>query len=221
MHEFSPIFPKQFTEKRKPLLMAHRGNRVLFPENTFAAFRQAFVDGADVLKTDLHLSMDGEFICIHDATVDRTTKGTGKVKDISLDDLKFLRTVDAQSQPTEHQIPTLEETAGILPNSVALALELKTDRFLEPSTCQRLGFLLMEKKVIERTIALSFSLPRLQALKNAVSEIPIRWISMTHLPSDKLVDLIGTFWPGVLSQSLVCKLRASKRDVCLPSRPHP
>ena len=80
--------------KPKPLLMAHRGNRVLFPENTIAAFKQAFTDGADILETDLHLSSDDEFICIHDATVDRTTNGIGEVKDLSLKDLKSFRTLE-------------------------------------------------------------------------------------------------------------------------------
>jgi glycerophosphoryl diester phosphodiesterase len=59
--------------------MAHRGNRVLCPENTLAAFRQALADGADILETDLHLTADKEFVCIHDATVDRTTNGSGAV----------------------------------------------------------------------------------------------------------------------------------------------
>lgn len=195
MREFSPMFNKQLADKRKPLIMAHRGNRLLFPENTLAAFKQAFIDGADILETDLHLSADGEFICIHDATVDRTTNGTGEVKDLSLKELKTLRSLNRQSFSTEYQIPTLEETADVLPKTTALALELKTDRFLEPEICQRLGSLLREKDILDRSIALSFSLPRLLAMKTAVPEIPIGWISMTRLLPDKPVDLIGAFWP--------------------------
>ena len=65
--------------KPKPYLLAHRGNRVRCPENTLAAFHQALADGADALETDLHLTADGVFVCIHDATVDRTTNGTGDV----------------------------------------------------------------------------------------------------------------------------------------------
>ena len=68
--------------------MAHRGNRTLFPENTLAAFTQAFRDGADILETDLHLSAEGDFICIHDATVDRTTNGSGEVKNLKLAEIK-------------------------------------------------------------------------------------------------------------------------------------
>ncbi len=175
--------------------MAHRGNRALFPENTLAAFNQAFLDGADILETDLHINVDGEFICIHDATIDRTTNGSGEVKDMSLSKLKTLRTVDAQSLPSDYTIPSLEEAVKILPETVALALELKTDSFLESDTCHRLGKLLKDMNVFDRTIALSFSLPRLHALKNAFPEIPIGWISMTRLLPDKAVDLIGAFWP--------------------------
>lgn len=175
--------------------MAHRGNRKLFPENTIAAFQQAILDGADILETDLHLSTEGEFICIHDATVDRTTNGSGEIKKMALKDLKNLKTIDPENQSTDFQIPTLDETSEILPETVSLALELKTDSFLEPKICLRLASLLSEKKILERTIALSFSLPRLLALKSAVPEMPIGWISMSRLLPDKSVNLIGAFWP--------------------------
>ena len=195
MPEPSSIFKKLLEEKPKPLLMAHRGNRVLFPENTIAAFKQAFTDGADILETDLHLSSDGKFICIHDARVDRTTNGVGEVKDLSLKDLKSFRTLDSQFSPTEYQIPSLDETLKNLPETIVLALELKTDRFLEPDVCEQLGLMLEENKVLERTIALSFSLPRLMALKKTIPEMPVGWISMTRWLPDKPVDLIGAFWP--------------------------
>ncbi len=181
-------------DKPKPLLMAHRGNRILFPENTIAAFKRSFADGADILETDLHLSSDGEFICIHDASVNRTTDGKGEVKDISLKDLKSLRILNSQSLPTDHSIPTLIEALRIIPEKMVLALELKTDRFLQPAVCKRLGALLKENHVLERTIALSFSLPRLLALKKTIPEIPIGWISMSRLLPDRAVDLIGVFW---------------------------
>ena len=64
--------------------MAHRGNRVACPENTLAAFRRALDDGADIIETDLHVTADGEFVCIHDATVDRTTDGRGPVAGMTL-----------------------------------------------------------------------------------------------------------------------------------------
>lgn len=175
--------------------MAHRGNRTLFPENTLAAFSQAFEDGADILETDLHLSADNHYICIHDASVDRTTNGSGEVKSLKLADIKSLKTLDSKSRVTPFKIPTLEEASAALPASTALALELKTDRFLEKETCQRLGALLKATKIFDRTFALSFSLPRLLSLQDAFPKIPIGWISMTRFLPDKPVDLIGAFWP--------------------------
>ena len=133
MSDLAATWNKKFPHKQKPYLMAHRGNRVKFPENTMAAFRQAVEDGADILETDLHLSSDDQFVCIHDAAVDRTMNGTGDVKDKTLEELKSLRALDQEKRETIETIPTLAELAEFLPGDVVLALELKTDRFLEKS----------------------------------------------------------------------------------------
>jgi glycerophosphoryl diester phosphodiesterase len=66
-----------------PLLVAHRGGARLAPENTLVAFQRAVeLWQADVLETDVHLSADGEVVVIHDPTVDRTTDGTGRVREL-------------------------------------------------------------------------------------------------------------------------------------------
>src|SRR5512143_2830398 len=76
--------------RTKPYGMAHRGNRTACPENTIAAFRRALEGGADVLETVLWLSPDGVFVCIHDATLDRTTDGKGPVEERTAAGLKAL-----------------------------------------------------------------------------------------------------------------------------------
>src|SRR4051812_39554777 len=74
-----------------PLLVAHRGGSLLAPENTMAAFRPAIADwGADMIEMDVHLTKDGRVVVIHDPTVDRTTNGTGRVVDHTLDELRRL-----------------------------------------------------------------------------------------------------------------------------------
>ena len=66
-----------------PLLVAHRGGARLAPENTLSAFQQAVeLWRADVLEMDVRLSADGVVVVIHDATVDRTTDGTGRVAEL-------------------------------------------------------------------------------------------------------------------------------------------
>lgn len=74
-----------------PLLMAHRGGSALAPENTLEAFRRA-LDwwGADVLEVDVQPTADGEVAVIHDATVDRTTDGTGPLAGLRLAEVRAL-----------------------------------------------------------------------------------------------------------------------------------
>ncbi|MCL6477167.1 MAG: glycerophosphodiester phosphodiesterase [Peptococcaceae bacterium] len=76
---------------KKPLLVAHRGGSGLCPENTLEAFRTAFYQyRSDMLELDVWESRDGHLVVIHDETVDRTTNGTGKVRKLTLEQLKRL-----------------------------------------------------------------------------------------------------------------------------------
>jgi glycerophosphoryl diester phosphodiesterase len=68
--------------------MAHRGASALAPENTIEAFRLALEAGAGGLELDVHMTRDGHIVVIHDATVDRTTSGTGAVSDMTIDELR-------------------------------------------------------------------------------------------------------------------------------------
>ena len=72
------------------LVLAHRGASGHAPENTLEAFRLAMEMGADGFELDVHMSLDGELVVIHDESVDRTTDGTGLVRDLTLAQLKEL-----------------------------------------------------------------------------------------------------------------------------------
>lgn len=207
--------------RSKPYLMAHRGNRVLCPENTLASFKKACEEGADILETDLHLSLDGTFMCIHDATIDRTTDGSGAVAEKTLAELKSFSASNGFMEFQEERIPTLAEVAAILPPQVGLALELKTDRFLEPEVCSRLVEELQQHGISERVIMLSFSLPRLQAVKAVAPEIPMGWITMAKLSPHPLPEVLGPFWPAVfLNPFFVSKAHRRGQLVC-PLDPTP
>ena len=94
------------TQKGRMTVAAHRGDSANYPENTMAAFRAAIAVGADMIETDVRLTRDGVPVLIHDRTVDRTTDGTGYVKDI---DFAELRMLNAGTKEMPQQIPTLEE----------------------------------------------------------------------------------------------------------------
>jgi glycerophosphoryl diester phosphodiesterase len=73
-----------------PANFAHRGASARAPENTLEAFRLAVEAGAGGLEIDVHMTRDGETVVIHDATVDRTTDGSGAVAGMTLDELRNL-----------------------------------------------------------------------------------------------------------------------------------
>lgn len=187
--------PLSLPGKERPFVMAHRGNSIRCPENTLAAFRQALADGADILETDLHLTADGVFVCIHDATLDRTTNATGAVAERTLDQLKQVSASYGRPAFESERIPTLGEVAGILPGDVALALELKTDRFLDADVCHRLADELADLGVRARSIALSFSLDRLRAVQRAAPDIPTGLITLRNPRPTPPTALLGPFWP--------------------------
>ncbi len=72
------------------LVIAHRGNSAFFPENTLEAFQQGMALGADALEFDVRLSRDGRAVVIHDATLERTTNGSGAVSALTLGELQRL-----------------------------------------------------------------------------------------------------------------------------------
>jgi len=110
------------------------------------AFEEAVRLGADVLDTDVHLSRDGVLVAIHDDTVDRTTEGRGRVRDLTLDELQQLDagyrfTEDERTFPFRGQgarIPTLEELLTAFPDHPWI-IELKPS---DEEAAQALGKLL-------------------------------------------------------------------------------
>lgn len=113
--------------KGRPLVFGHRGARQAAPENTLAAFRKAHEMGADGIELDVMLSADGVPVVIHDSTVDRTTNGSGRVRELTLDQLREL---DAggrfASQFSGEPIPTLAEVLDAFGSALRINIELKS-----------------------------------------------------------------------------------------------
>lgn len=88
----------------------HRGYNSVAPENTLPAFRLSAKMGFGIVETDIHLTADDVFVCIHDDTVDRTSNGTGNVADMTLEELKALDFGSWKSASyAGTKIPTYEE----------------------------------------------------------------------------------------------------------------
>ena len=107
--------------------VAHRGGAALWAENSLTAFRNAIALGARVLELDVHLARDGTVAVIHDATLPRTSDGTGAVADCTSADLKRARLRGPDGALTADSVPTLEDVLALAaPAGVALLVEIKT-----------------------------------------------------------------------------------------------
>jgi glycerophosphoryl diester phosphodiesterase len=181
--------------RQKPYVMAHRGNSVACPENTLAAFRRAFDEGADILETDLHVTSDGVFVCVHDHTADRTCGVPGNFEEMTLAEVKALSASYGRSEFASERIPTLQETFAVIPQGCILALELKSDKFLDAAVAKKLVDEITAAGMRGRTVVLSFNLPRVQSVKRQGPEIPTGFITMQRLIPKPGAELLGPFWP--------------------------
>jgi len=159
-----------------PLVMAHRGGKGLWPENTLYAFARAADLGVDVLEMDVHSTADGVLVVMHDDTVDRTTEGTGPVHGFSLAALQALDAGyrwspdDGQTFPYRGQgikVPTLEEVLVALP-AVPLNVEIKQ---AEPSLAEPLCRLLRAHQATDRVLVASFDNHEIAAFRRACPEV--------------------------------------------------
>lgn len=123
-----------------PHLIAHRGGAALAPENTLAALEPAASRwGADMIEIDVHASADGHCVVIHDATVDRTTNGTGAVAGMTLAELKRLdagyRFLSLEGETAFRgrgvTIPTIDEVLAALPD-MRFIVEVKAGAAQKP-----------------------------------------------------------------------------------------
>ena len=124
-------------------IWAHRGCSMMNPENTLLAFKKAAeLDGITGIEFDVQLTKDGEIVVIHDERVDRTTDGTGNVRDYTLAELKKL---SITGDDDSYRIPTLREVLELLKpycmnKGLKLNIELKNSVVRYES---------MEQKVID------------------------------------------------------------------------
>jgi glycerophosphoryl diester phosphodiesterase len=88
------------------IVTGHRGAMGSEPENTLRSFRRAVREGCDEVELDLRVTADGCLVVLHDATVDRTTDGTGAVAELTFDEVRAL---DAG---LGEQVPTWAETVA-------------------------------------------------------------------------------------------------------------
>ncbi|MBE6747476.1 MAG: glycerophosphodiester phosphodiesterase [Ruminococcaceae bacterium] len=141
-------------------IIAHRGFSGKYPENTMLAFSKAVEIGADGIELDVHFTKDGEIVIIHDETIDRTTDGTGFVRDYTYEELsKFNAYGRFEGQFEFQKIPTLREYFELVKDVEGFItnIELKTGIFEYEGIEKAVIDLVKEFGLEDRTILSSFN----------------------------------------------------------------
>lgn len=109
-----------------PLISAHRGGPMDgFPENSMEAFKNSIRYDAMVIEFDVSMSKDSVLVLMHDDKLERTTNGTGLLKDYSFAELQKLKLRDNQGNVTTYTIPTLDEVLAWAKGKVILTVDVK------------------------------------------------------------------------------------------------
>lgn len=197
-----PVPDHPFFGQDGVLVIAHQGGEGLRPSNTLASFSHAVDLGVDVLEMDIHTTADNILVVMHDDTVDRTTDGSGRIQELTLEQLK---TLDAGDYWTDDQgatypfrgqgiqVPTLEEIFTAFPD-MPMNIEIKQE---SPSMVVPFCQLLEAYQMKEQVLVASF---HESTMKEFRSECPGVATSMVE-PEIRLLFVLNTLFLGRLFQA--------------------
>lgn len=166
----------------QPVIFAHRGASAHAPENTLAAFELALAQQADAIELDAKLSADGHVVVIHDATVDRTTNGKGRVKDLSFADLRKL---DAGSFFSEtfggEKIPALDEVFETVGKRTYINVELTNYNTPRDALVETVCMLVKKHNLQKRVLFSSFLASNLSKARSYLPDVPRGLLALNGL----------------------------------------
>jgi glycerophosphoryl diester phosphodiesterase len=150
-----------------PLVLAHRGASMHAPENTLAAFTLAADQGADGIELDAKLTRDGAIVVMHDATVDRTTDGHGRVSDLTLNQIKTLRVrSNFGTQVDTERVPLLEEVFDAVAQRLSINIELTNYTSRRDGLEAKVIDLIKQRDLVDRVMVSSFNPFSLRKVKS-------------------------------------------------------
>jgi glycerophosphoryl diester phosphodiesterase len=165
------------------LVFAHRGASADAPPNTLPAFELAAQQGADGVELDVHRSVDGVPVVVHDFTVDATTDGHGVVSEMRLAQIKAL---DAGSwfdrQFANTRIPTLGEVFETVGNRMIVNVEIKSKSMQSDGVERAVATSIAHHGMQSRVIVSSFNPLTLRRFRQVMPEVAIGYLSANELP---------------------------------------
>lgn len=157
MHAPSPSLQAALAQlSSHPIIIAHRGDWRVLPENSVAAMLSARSRGADMVEFDVQTIADNTLVVIHDTMLDRTTEATGAVAGLSSDALQGLRLrtgAGGEMAPlTDHTLPTLEQMLCALRGEVLINIDTKHERDLDAVADLVLAMGMQDQVLLKRSV---------------------------------------------------------------------
>ncbi|MCA8964110.1 MAG: hypothetical protein KDC48_04460 [Planctomycetes bacterium] len=176
-----------------PLVVGHRGASAECPENTVASFRRAVAAGAHMVEFDVYQSKDGKWVCMHDATCDRTTDAVARLgrKNVRVDalDLGELRSLDAggwrDARFVGERVPTLEEALAAIFPAVPMIERKGGDAAALVDELRRL-------RVVDRVLVQAFDWDWLEQVHRAEPALLLGALAGKQPTAELLADLPRT-----------------------------
>jgi glycerophosphoryl diester phosphodiesterase len=199
LHRLDPQTPQglhallNYSNGPLPLVSGHRGGaRTGFPENCIATFERTLQSAFAMLEIDPRYAKDGTVVVHHDATLDRTTTGSGAITNFTAAELKQLRLKDRDGQPTDFQMPTLDEVIAWARGKTVLVLDQKdvsaVDRAKIITRHQAEGYVML--------IAVNFK--DVQAVHQLNPNIAME-VMIPNLAKAQEFDTLGVPWRNVVA----------------------
>lgn len=177
-------------------IFAHRGYSSIYPENTMLSFRKALEAGADGIELDARLTYDEKIIIMHDSSVDRTTNGSGIVRDMTYAEIRALDAGGKKGIAFENEkVPSLEEVLSEIGGRLLLNIELVNyEESNERTLAYSVGEMVKKHNLCESVIISSFRFNNLVFMKEQHPEIQCGLLTFRSLKG---------FWGrNILSHSL-------------------
>ncbi|MDR2702916.1 MAG: glycerophosphodiester phosphodiesterase [Cellulomonadaceae bacterium] len=153
------------------LIIAHRGNKNVAPENTLPAFEAAARAGAHMIETDIYPCKTGEIVIIHDEDVSHSTNGNGKITQLSFTEINQLDAGGNFSPAYQGtKIPTLEQLIEFFQRYPKLELLLEFKGIWSDQDAQRVATALNNANLRDRVIVESFEAETVKALQIVAPE---------------------------------------------------
>ncbi len=172
---YTELFVKS-TIVRPSAIIGHRGVPSLAQENSLAGAKKAYELGATAVENDIYLSKDGVLVVMHDSTIDRTTNGTGKVTELTYEELQKYQIDLSEKLPTE-PIPTLEDYfKEFKGKDVQIVVEIKQN---STAICAPLKAMIEKYDILDQVNVISFHTACLVELKKILPEVSVGYLTST------------------------------------------